>query len=904
MANKNSRQIFKRLKRMTPQQRIDRARYPEYGVGLLSLLTPTQYADLFPDYFRKGLPDVSGFRQALTRKSQKEQQQYFDEIDRKLGTASPGGAGGQGKVSNPVRAKEIYDYLMTKPGMDSAHAMGIINNMNYESKFDSGVLITDNNGLPSGGLFQHNGPRFNKMVAYVGSDWRTNWKKQIDFAMTEGQMQTYMNQRFNNASEASVGFTRVFEKPLHTESEAQRRLGSIGSVESLVKTGGGPVTSSSEAGAGAPDFTKYALHGSSQGECGKGVRLIASRMFGHTPFSTEGLSAGGSQYAGSLSKGNNYFQRSGLYKTGRGIGSEFLTSEYLASLPIGTVVSSEGGSRGGHVQIKTGPNQWMSDFTQSGFIKSGYGNFVIHEPNEAGMARLTENGVIQGTGAPSESVTSAPQVAPREVTEVPRAPIDDNTQLQQEVPDTQGAAPQTASVSKPEKTKSTSKTFSYRDEDLVQAIKQTSDYKEKTAGIPDMFISNSDILGGYWSDPSIVQAMQKKGIEVNQVTKQITFRDYNEKDAREAFGINTKFMTEVPPNTPSHAGGGRQKVSGPIHMTHLHKHFKGDTALVTDGRGKRFTVNPDKERITVNPRTGMMDIKPNRQTEQMDMDKLMALIRRQESGRFEGDYEADLKKKKGSKDTASGAYQYNDRTWKAMAAKYDIGKEYKRAIDAPKEIQDKLTETRFKDLRKKGYSDEEIMVTHFTGNRRGIMSRGAQKGNPTPAEYKASMASHAVEYDKSYGPKVASKPEIEPKIEASVAYAPQAFEAPASTPSQPAERPMVQKIQNIFNAAAGVPKAEAEPVQRAAKGPMGPAPDATSAEIGALRQDMQSNFDFMSKTSMSQRPASYEQPDFQHQNMLSSTMFLNKSPLNPTQKRIENNIEQWTGEHYNLGNKN
>jgi len=122
MANKPNKDAFNRLKKMTPQQRRQIAQTAE-GVSLLGLLTPTQFAELFPRYWEKGLPDVSGFRAAISKKSQEAQQRYFDAIDEKLGTASPdaarggrsrggaagGGTPGYGKLSNPVRAKEIYD---------------------------------------------------------------------------------------------------------------------------------------------------------------------------------------------------------------------------------------------------------------------------------------------------------------------------------------------------------------------------------------------------------------------------------------------------------------------------------------------------------------------------------------------------------------------------------------------------------------------------------------------------------------------------------------------------------------------------------------------------------------------------------------------------------------------------
>ena len=71
-ANKSAN--FKRLKKLTPSQRMDYIkRTPDYGASLLSMLTPTEFAELFPKYYQKSLPNVEGFREAISRKTTQKQ---------------------------------------------------------------------------------------------------------------------------------------------------------------------------------------------------------------------------------------------------------------------------------------------------------------------------------------------------------------------------------------------------------------------------------------------------------------------------------------------------------------------------------------------------------------------------------------------------------------------------------------------------------------------------------------------------------------------------------------------------------------------------------------------------------------------------------------------------------------
>lgn len=69
----SSKEAFKKLRKLTPQKRIEEASKLG-GASFLSTLTPQQFAELFPDYYRRGLPDVSGFRAAISQKSTQKQE--------------------------------------------------------------------------------------------------------------------------------------------------------------------------------------------------------------------------------------------------------------------------------------------------------------------------------------------------------------------------------------------------------------------------------------------------------------------------------------------------------------------------------------------------------------------------------------------------------------------------------------------------------------------------------------------------------------------------------------------------------------------------------------------------------------------------------------------------------------
>jgi hypothetical protein len=124
-------------------------------------------------------------------------------------------AGSKGSV-NP---NDVKSYLISK-GLSKNHVAGMMANIKAESSFRPGAI--GDNGT-SGGLFQHHKERFKAMVAYCGPNWATNWKGQIDFALTEPAGRQYAAMNFASPEAASKWFTINFERPANMVAKANTR---------------------------------------------------------------------------------------------------------------------------------------------------------------------------------------------------------------------------------------------------------------------------------------------------------------------------------------------------------------------------------------------------------------------------------------------------------------------------------------------------------------------------------------------------------------------------------------------------------------------------------------------------------------------------------------------------------
>jgi murein DD-endopeptidase MepM/ murein hydrolase activator NlpD len=131
-----------------------------------------------------------------------------------------------------VKSKEMYNYLTKEKGLTHEQSIGILANIQAESSFMPGVIGDDGT---SGGLFQHHNERFEEMKKFVGKDWQTDWKKQIDFALQEKEGKEYTNKQFSSNEESTKAFTKGFEKPKDAEEQAQKRVANIPDIEKSIK---------------------------------------------------------------------------------------------------------------------------------------------------------------------------------------------------------------------------------------------------------------------------------------------------------------------------------------------------------------------------------------------------------------------------------------------------------------------------------------------------------------------------------------------------------------------------------------------------------------------------------------------------------------------------------------------
>lgn len=160
----------------------------------------------------------------------------FDNIMSGMGIPSGGDISLSKEAIDP---KEVYKYLTETKGIDPVHAMGMMANIMGESGFKPGAFVTDEKGLPTGGLFQHHDPvkgkgRFTEMTKFVGADWQKDWKKQIDFALSESETKQYLATPYATSVQATGGFTHIFEKPKNEQQDIAKRTGFIAGIQKRI----------------------------------------------------------------------------------------------------------------------------------------------------------------------------------------------------------------------------------------------------------------------------------------------------------------------------------------------------------------------------------------------------------------------------------------------------------------------------------------------------------------------------------------------------------------------------------------------------------------------------------------------------------------------------------------------
>jgi hypothetical protein len=138
----------------------------------------------------------------------------------------------------PTSAKgfrsDVYNYLTQTHKLSKNKALGLMANIDRESSFQ--INPQGGDGGNSFGMFQWNNTygRSDLMKKNV-SDWQTNWKGQIDYALGSSQLPEYnkvttdfKNSSFQSPQDAADYWMRHWERPAHQERDSKRHTEILG----------------------------------------------------------------------------------------------------------------------------------------------------------------------------------------------------------------------------------------------------------------------------------------------------------------------------------------------------------------------------------------------------------------------------------------------------------------------------------------------------------------------------------------------------------------------------------------------------------------------------------------------------------------------------------------------------
>ena len=150
------------------------------------------------------------------------------------GSGSSANSGSSSSLSTvkPTSTKgfrsDVYNYLTQHHKLSKNKALGLMANIDRESSFRINPQGGDNGN--SFGMFQWNNTygRSQRMKENV-SDWQTDWKGQIDYALGGSQLPEYnkvtsdfKNTTFETPQQAADYWMRHWERPAHQERDSAR----------------------------------------------------------------------------------------------------------------------------------------------------------------------------------------------------------------------------------------------------------------------------------------------------------------------------------------------------------------------------------------------------------------------------------------------------------------------------------------------------------------------------------------------------------------------------------------------------------------------------------------------------------------------------------------------------------
>lgn len=215
-------------------------------------------------------------------------------------------------------------------------------------------------------------------------------------------------------------------------------------------------------------------------------------------------------------------------------------------------------------------------------------------------------------------------------------------------------------------------------------------------------------------------------------------------------------------------------------------------------KGNRMVPNcvPKEEKNLVPANTTERGIY---EADDIDYDRALAAFRKKETGSYEGKYDSAGKKGR----SASGAYQFIDKTWRGVTKNQGIGTEYKHASDAPREVQDKVMRGELESNVKKYGSLEKAVNVHYTGNPMGRMSAKASAANAGQgaskyyADFQKNMTSYTPPQKQDTSSQVASTTAPKPVTPTPTPAAPTTTDASTFVRRQLAMKESKKKLDEI-----------------------------------------------------------------------------------------------------------
>ncbi len=116
-----------------------------------------------------------------------------------------------------VNPREVYEYLTSK-GVSDTHAKGMLVNIYVESRFKPGIIQARTKAV---GFFQYLGSRKKNLFNFYdkkgkdSSTFKSDWKTQVDFALTERTTKKYLSKDFESVEQAANWFTKFWERPVN-----------------------------------------------------------------------------------------------------------------------------------------------------------------------------------------------------------------------------------------------------------------------------------------------------------------------------------------------------------------------------------------------------------------------------------------------------------------------------------------------------------------------------------------------------------------------------------------------------------------------------------------------------------------------------------------------------------------